>query len=113
MKDNPKTLEAALERIELLEWQKNTFRDELNKCLADMKEQAAFNVAVADYIEFTDAWMEGLYEELDESNPTVVNRLTRRELDCSFCRPNRGENAKRKPKHPVKPRSRVRRGGKR
>jgi hypothetical protein len=31
------------------------------------------------------------------------DRLRRREaLRCSFCRPNRGENAKRKPKHGVK-----------
>lgn len=35
-----------------------------------------------------------------ESNPTVYNRIARRaKLRCAHCRPNRNENAKRRPKH--------------
>lgn len=34
-----------------------------------------------------------------ETNPTVVNRLERKKLSCSFCPPNKGENCKHKPKH--------------
>lgn len=39
------------------------------------------------------------YEEL-ESAESRVDKLERREqLRCSYCPPNRGENAKRKPKY--------------
>lgn len=41
-----------------------------------------------------------------ETNPTVYNRLARSKLGCPHCRPNRGENAKRRPKHgKTKPKS--------
>ena len=33
------------------------------------------------------------------SNNTVDDRERRLNLSCSFCRPNRGENTKRRPKH--------------
>lgn len=34
-----------------------------------------------------------------ETNSTVDNRIRRKDLGCSFCPPNKGENAKRKAKH--------------
>lgn len=33
------------------------------------------------------------------TNPTVDNRLKRRDLKCSICPPNKGENKKRQCKH--------------
>lgn len=33
------------------------------------------------------------------TNSTVDNRERRNQLSCSFCKPNRGENAKRCGKH--------------
>lgn len=33
------------------------------------------------------------------TNSTVDNRERRKSLSCSFCKPNKGENAKRKAKH--------------
>ena len=38
-------------------------------------------------------------QEKWETNSTVVNRFRRGYLRCSICPPNKGENAKRKPKH--------------
>jgi hypothetical protein len=35
----------------------------------------------------------------ENTNSTVDDRERRDDLLCSFCRPNRGENAKRRPKH--------------
>ena len=35
----------------------------------------------------------------DNTNSTVDDRESRFDLLCSFCRPNRGENAKSRPKH--------------
>jgi hypothetical protein len=37
--------------------------------------------------------------EAKEENATAHRRLCRRLLSCSLCRPNRGENAKRRPAH--------------
>lgn len=33
------------------------------------------------------------------ANPAVDQKLRRKDLSCSLCPPNRGENAKRKGKH--------------
>lgn len=33
------------------------------------------------------------------NNSSVDNKERRNQLSCSFCRPNKGENAKRKAKH--------------
>jgi len=33
-----------------------------------------------------------------ETNSTVDDRIRRKDLSCSLCKPNRGENAKRKPR---------------
>ena len=33
------------------------------------------------------------------TNPTVLNRILRRQLNCPHCPPNRGENAKRRPRN--------------
>lgn len=33
------------------------------------------------------------------TNPTVDDRLSRNDLSCSFCRPNKGENEGRRAKH--------------
>ncbi len=34
-----------------------------------------------------------------ETNSTIDRKLRRKELFCSFCKPNKGENASRKAKH--------------
>lgn len=48
-----------------------------------------------------------------EVNPTVANREKRKELRCSFCPPNRGENCKHKGKHGKgKPKYKSKRKGK-
>lgn len=39
-----------------------------------------------------------LFEAI-EANNTVDDRARRQALRCPFCKPNRGENAKRRPKH--------------
>lgn len=40
----------------------------------------------------------------EPTNPTVDNRIRRKQLSCSLCPPNRVENASRKAKHgPKKP----------
>jgi hypothetical protein len=45
-----------------------------------------------------------------ETNSTVDDRERRQDLGCSFCRPNRGENAKRRPRHgKTKPRAKEKR----
>lgn len=40
-------------------------------------------------------------KELDNTTNTTVYRAARRQLEtkCSFCKPNKGENTKRKSKH--------------
>lgn len=38
----------------------------------------------------------------EETDPSVVWKMRRRNLRCSVCPPNRGENASRRPKHGVK-----------
>ncbi len=42
--------------------------------------------------EFAKAWEE-------ESNRRIEMMKNRKKLRCSFCKPNKGENKKRKPKH--------------
>jgi hypothetical protein len=44
-----------------------------------------------------------LIEELKaaNTNSTVDNRERRKQLSCSYCRPNRGENCKKHAKHGV------------
>lgn len=47
------------------------------------------------------------------TNSTVDNRERRDDLSCSFCKPNRGENANRKAKHgKTKPKYKDKRRGK-
>lgn len=52
-------------------------------------------------------------KEKFETNSTVDDRLRRFDLGCSFCPPNRYENAKRKGKHgKTKPKYKDKRRGK-
>lgn len=47
----------------------------------------------------------------ENTNSTVDDRERREDLHCSFCRPNRGENAKRRPKNgKTKPKYKNKRG---
>jgi hypothetical protein len=39
-----------------------------------------------------------------ETNRTAYNRLSRQLLRCPYCKPNRNENAGRRPTHKSKPR---------
>lgn len=41
-------------------------------------------------------------EEKEDTNSTVDRKKRRLDLRCSYCPPNKGENASRKPKHGVK-----------
>lgn len=49
--------------------------------------------------------------EEQEINPKILKRIhLRKELSCDFCKPNRNENAKRRPKHGrTKPKSKNKR----
>lgn len=46
----------------------------------------------------------------EDANNMVNDRLRRLNLSCAYCRPNRGENAKRRPKYgKTKPKSKNKR----
>lgn len=58
---------------------------------------------IIDLSNLTPLQLEQVFRAVDKlkkfnTNSTVDDRERRKLLNCSFCKPNRGENAKRKPK---------------